>query len=143
MNDGEAGCTDGENGQTAQCTASAAAIALPQADGQADTRNETDRPPQDQDRAQINLSDQLSSTPETGNGDQAIKLLQTMSQWLEGASCPSTDEALLTGWSARYAEQFDNDGAEEQVDLAPVLGLPNKVRPKKKWCALLSSRKKI
>lgn len=54
----------------------------------------------------------------------AVKLLQTMAVWLEGANCPATDDSVLTGWSARYAEQFDQEGEPDQVDLAPVLGLP-------------------
>jgi hypothetical protein len=64
-----------------------------------------------------------SASGEKTDGAAAVKLLQTMSLWLEGASCPATDDNVLTGWSARYAEQFDQE-EEVQIDLAPVLGLP-------------------
>jgi hypothetical protein len=69
------------------------------------------------------LTDKAGSKDENGGGAAAVKLLQTMSLWLEGATCPDTDDTILTGWSARYAEQFDQE-QEPQVDLAPLLGLP-------------------
>jgi hypothetical protein len=71
----------------------------------------------------INSAQTAGKTGQAGNGDAAIKLLQTMSLWLEGASCPSSDEAL-TGWSARYAAHFDQEDEQPNLDLAPILGLP-------------------
>jgi hypothetical protein len=58
-------------------------------------------------------------------GEAETKFLQTMAIWAQGAGDPAReDDEALTGWSARYAENFDREDDPLRVDLAPVLGLP-------------------
>jgi hypothetical protein len=67
-----------------------------------------------------------AQTTSTGANAPA-KFLQLMALWLEGAGQSVKDgegDGSLSGWSARYAANFDCEAEIAPLDLAPVLGLP-------------------
>lgn len=55
----------------------------------------------------------------------ADKFLPSVALWQEGGSSEtSTDIGPGSGWSAKYAANFDRENEVQNLDLAPVLGLP-------------------